>query len=103
MAHLLMSLESFPRGGRMKMRRFLSSRPVCGAAGLVVLGLARQGGAANLLVNPGFEAPVSAAQHDQVCTGWTFQFDCERANFFNHTPGGARSIWIKTFEPLGGG
>ena len=31
------------------------------------------------------------------------QFDCQRANFQNHTPGGLYSIWAKTFEPAGGG
>src|SRR5438046_3155875 len=90
----------------MTMRRVLISRSVCRAAGLVALGLVPQAGATNLLVNPGFEAPADPGNNvDSLCTGWTFQFSCQRANFHvNENPtGGTRDIWAKTFDPLGGG
>src|SRR4051812_11853542 len=72
-------------------------------AGLIVLGSALPAGAANLLVNPGFEAPTAAPQTSSVCTGWTFDFNCQRATFANHTAGGSWSVWNKTFQPVGGG
>src|SRR5215213_5310311 len=59
--------------------------------------------AANLLVNPGFEAPVPTQGEDQTASGWTFTGTAMRAGFQNHTPGGSRMIWGRTFEPAGGG
>src|SRR3954470_15885647 len=81
------------------MSRLLNCRLVCGSAGLVALGLASQAGAqTQLLKNPGFELPPSTSSVDSTCNFWTFVFDCQRAKFFNHTPSGSESIWIKTFE-----
>ncbi len=74
-----------------------------GAAGMIMLGSAVDAWAQNLLVNPGFESPQSPAQVDTEASGWTFVGDAARANFFNHTPGGSKSIWHKTFNPVGGG
>ncbi|MGD0462122.1 MAG: PEP-CTERM sorting domain-containing protein [Tepidisphaeraceae bacterium] len=71
------------------------------AVGLVVAAMALPAGAANLLINPGFESPVdNSGNTDTTASGWTFYGgDCERANFNqNHTPGGKWAIWLQTFQ-----
>jgi hypothetical protein len=85
------------------MRRFSTYRAIYGAAGLVALGLLSHANAANLLTNPGFEAPPSGDTVDSQASGWTFVVDCQRAGFHDHTTGSGKSIWMKTFEntPLG--
>src|SRR5438477_10033277 len=89
---------------KMRYRRVLKSAPFFGAFGVVAFGPALPGRAANLLINPGFEAPTAPPNTSSVCTGWTFDFDCQRATFYNHTPGVGNtwSVWNKTFEPAGG-
>ncbi|HSV15492.1 MAG TPA: hypothetical protein VLI90_14625, partial [Tepidisphaeraceae bacterium] len=86
----------------MRDRVHFKRRSFYSAFGFAAAGIALPAGAANLLVNPGFEAPQPAAV-DQNCTGWTFDNNCQRAQFYNNTPGGNTSIWAKTFQPAGGG
>jgi hypothetical protein len=81
----------------------LNRRSVCGGIGLVVLGAAWPVHGANLLVNPGFEAPAAPPAVNSDVSGWTFVFDAQREHFVNHTPGGTFGIWGKTFQPAGGG
>jgi hypothetical protein len=87
------------------MRKFRATnyRALSAAVGAIALCAALPARAANLLTNPGFEAPTDTTQHNTDVFGWSLQLDTERANFANHTPGGTYSIWMKTFEPAGGG
>jgi hypothetical protein len=76
--------------------------------GAVGFGLPSSIRAANLLVNPGFEAPATdPPPTSSNCTGWTFDFLCERSTFHvNENPsgaGGTWNVWCKTFQPAGGG
>lgn len=87
----------------MTCQRVLKSGPLCGAVSLVALGVAWPAQGANLLINPGFEAPAEPPAVNSNCAGWTFVLDGQRAPFANHTPGGVFSIWAKTFQPAGGG
>jgi len=72
------------------------------ATSFITLGGGIAARAANLLVNPGFEAPPGTSNVDSTVAGWTLQFDAQRATFHNHTPGGTEAIWAKTFQPQGG-
>src|SRR5690242_15388036 len=84
------------------MRRAFTSHPVSKAAALAAVALISQARADNLLTNPNFEAP---ATDPSQCTGWTFQFDCQRATFHasENPQGGTWDIWAKTFSDLGMG
>src|SRR5262249_35801744 len=75
--------------------------------GLIVLGTAAMpAAAANLLVNPGFEAPTVDTTPPSAA-GWTLQLDCQRSVFHvGENPGGAGgtwNVWLKTFQDAGGG
>jgi hypothetical protein len=92
----------------MVNRRFLRAANLCGAAGLVACGAALPAYAANLLLNPGFEAPAEPPGVNSNCAGWTFVLDCQRAPFnqshpTNPDPTSVFGIWAKTFQPAGGG
>src|SRR5215510_8810875 len=89
----------------MKRRSSSRCRQLYTAAGAVVLGAAMPAAAANLLANPGFEAPsTDPPGTSSTCTGWDFGgTDMQRATFANHTPGGAWCMWGKAHEPIGGG
>ncbi len=66
--------------------------------GLVAFATALPARAANLLVNPSFEAPSDpGTNNDYLCAGWTLLDDCERSTFDN-PPNGSWDIWFKTFE-----
>jgi hypothetical protein len=94
------------------MRHHLDLRKRAGslgsAAGVVLAAMALPAGAANLLINPGFEAPIDTnpvgGNTDGTATGWTFYGgDSLRANYYNHTPLGEWSVWEQTFQPTNGG
>jgi hypothetical protein len=87
----------------MQNQRALRTGRLCGTIGLVALGAAVPAGAANLLVNPSFEAPSTGVPtpDNNICTGWTFVNDGARATFHANT--GAWSAWAKTFQDTGGG
>src|SRR5207237_483145 len=82
-------------------RRACKRAPIYAAA-LTALGAAFQVNAANLLQNPGFESPTAPPNTSSTCAFWTFDFDCQRATFANHTTGGQWAVWNKTFQPAGG-
>ncbi|MCS7033760.1 MAG: PEP-CTERM sorting domain-containing protein [Phycisphaerae bacterium] len=81
-------------------KHLLQSRAVFGATALV-LGTAVNAWAANLLVNPSFEAPQASGSVNNTITGWTRVNDASRATFRANT--GSWAIWSKTFQPIGGG
>ncbi|WP_428938065.1 hypothetical protein [Fontivita pretiosa] len=92
----------------MASRRIVrkSARLFCGAVGLAAVGgLAMPCDAANLLANPGFEAPSGDPPPTSTnVTAWTLVNTGMRASFgVNHTPGGSWVFWARTFEPFGGG
>jgi hypothetical protein len=75
-----------------------------GAVALVAATMALPVKAANLLLNPGFESPTDTSTNvDSTATGWNFILDCQRATFYNNTPAGEWSVWLKTYEAAGGG
>jgi hypothetical protein len=88
---------------KMKYQRILQKSARRGALGLLALGAALPAGAANLLLNPGFEAPPDAGQVSTDVVGWTLVNDAARANFQNHTPGGTYMLWGKAWQSAGGG
>lgn len=66
-------------------------------------------GASNLLVNGDLEAPFAAASGTDDTVGWTLlEPDTDAlgapvnsatfASFANHTPGGDRGLWLRSFE-----
>ncbi len=58
--------------------------------------------AANLLLNPGFEAPPSAGTTDDIIAGWNPIGDgMTRATFAKRN--GNYGLWMKTFQLIGGG
>jgi hypothetical protein len=86
----------------MNGKRFvLGTQAVCGAAALVVSGMSRPAHAANLLINPGFEAPATNINPNSTVTAWTLHDSMLRANYQNHTPGGQWMIWEQTFQTDG--
>jgi len=85
----------------MRKRLKKSTGSVCGAAALVVSGIVFPAEAANLLINPGFEAPASNTNPNNVVTGWTLHDSDLRASYQNNTPGGQWSIWEQTFQSDG--
>ena len=93
----------------MMHRRRFTSAALRAAVGLAALGTAADAWAQNLLVNPGFEAPlILPPAVNSECAGWTFTLDCQRAPFQqNHAshpdPTSEYGIWAKTFQPAGGG
>ena len=87
----------------MTIHRAKTNRRLAGAVGLAAFAAALQAQGANLLINPGFESPAEPPGVNSNCAGWTFELDCQRAAFNNHTPGGVFMIWAKTFQPVGGG
>src|SRR6059058_5905396 len=87
----------------MKNRQILQTGTCCGAFGLLVLGAALPVGAANLLLNPGFEAPPDPPGDNTDIVGWTLVNDAARASFQNHTSGGLFSLWGKAWQSAGGG
>jgi hypothetical protein len=84
----------------MRTQRFSRNRRAIVAATLLA---ATPAMAANLLINPGFEAPAEPPAPNSNVTGWTLVNDAQRAAFNNHTPGGVFMLWAKTFQPVGGG
>jgi hypothetical protein len=72
-------------------------------AAVVGATLASNALAVNVLVNPGFEAPPSPPGVNSSVSGWELVEGAQRASFNNHTPGGTFMIWMKTFQPIGGG
>src|SRR5947208_15522458 len=86
---------------RRFVRRVRKSAPACGAVALIGLGAATSG-AANLLINPGFESPTAAGNESTTAAGWSFYSTAVRATFQNNTPGGKWALWERAFEPLGG-
>ena len=84
-------------------------RSVAFLAGLALLGAPAF---ANLLINPGVDDPPD--HETDIATGWTLEEpsldgdgnpvnSATFASFANHTPGGARGLWYRSFEGgLGG-
>ena len=96
------------------MSRQLILKALVGIGAFAMLFSTRSANAQNLLLNPGFENPADTASGnpgvDDTTTDWNYLADCERAQFYNHTSGslptgsgGSWSVWLKTFEPAGGG
>jgi hypothetical protein len=91
----------------MQSQRTARSRQLCALAGSIALGTATQTWAANLLINPSFEAPAAAGSTSPDFTGWTPVNDINRS-VFNQTLGnppagnGTWNVWNKTFQDVGG-
>jgi hypothetical protein len=86
----------------MRYRLGKNTRSLGGAAAMVVSTMVLPAGAANLLVNPGFESPTSTTNPNDTVTGWTTYGSELRANYENHTAGGEWSMWEQTFQSYGG-
>jgi hypothetical protein len=89
----------------MRIRIARKTARVGGVAALMAGAVAAPAFANNLLTNPGFESPPDpGVQNDTEASGWTFiPLGCARATYYNHTPGGTESIWLQTYDPIGGG
>jgi PEP-CTERM motif len=83
----------------MKAHVLKKAAPVGSAAGLILAACVLPTRAADLLLNPGFESPSDpGTNNDYEASGWNYILDGERATFYNDTPGGSWSVWLKTFE-----
>lgn len=83
------------------MRRSNLSMSLLFAASMVAVS-AMSASASQRLLNPGFEAPPSAATTDDVIAAWTpVNSGMTRATFAKNQ--GLYGLWMKTFQLIGGG
>ncbi|HRK31951.1 MAG TPA: hypothetical protein PLD59_12805 [Tepidisphaeraceae bacterium] len=89
----------------MKYTTAIRANALRAAALTTLFGTASSAMAVNLLVNPGFEAPPETTQTNTNIAGWTPVNATPRASFgvANNTPGGLYGLWLRTFQPIGGG
>lgn len=84
-------------------------RPIALAAGIAFVPVAALAGVDQLLVNPGLEWPSDAPSTSDLIHAWTLvepSIDSNGApvnsatfaSFANHTPGGDRGLWLRSFE-----
>jgi len=91
----------------MPSQRASRSQQLCAVAGAIALGAASHAWAANLLINPSFEAPAAAGNTSPDFTGWNKVNDINRSTFnqaLGNPPAnnGTWNVWNKTFQDVGG-